>query len=393
MTNQDKWNFIVSEYKTLYHEKEEVIDNRWRQYCASLFGYQPLFNEIVTQLSIQVGVHDHAIPDILLRKDGTDIFDIELKKYCLQFDERFERQLISYLKLQTLTVGMIVCKEIYLYSYDITKRIIKKICIPLMEDNPQGIKLVELLQKDTFNADTIHKFVNSELERERRKKEIRKKLTSEFIKEAVIASLKTEYTEDEISDALDAASFASHFKSKQAQQSKTQITDYPRTSTLVPDNSEDAYQRVSSIIYKWCENRSSSGKIVLCVGSSTGTAYRRFTTDAMDAILPEQKQLKSGWNNGHFYLYEVRNIKNSRCFRIQLALSNTNAPIAFNEPFDKLFRFFNAYPSKSDWKWRLLVTSKSFRYTVDTSEAEIIAALDEQLEYMLSQEAECINSI
>ena len=140
-------------------------------------------------------------------------------------------------------------------------------------------------------------------------------------------------------------------------------------------------------------SRSSSGKIVLCVGSSTGTAYRRFTTDAMDAILPEQKQLKSGWNNGHFYLYEVRNIKNSRCFRIQLALSNTNAPIAFNEPFDKLFRFFNAYPSKSDWKWRLLVTSKSFRYTVDTSEAEIIAALDEQLEYMLSQEAEFINSI
>ena len=126
MTNQDKWNFIVSEYKTLYHEKEEVIDNRWRQYCTSLFGYQPLFNEIVTQLSIQVGVHDHAIPDILLRKDGTEIFDIELKKYCLQFDEKFERQLISYLKLQTLTVGMIVCKEIYLYSYNITKKIIKK---------------------------------------------------------------------------------------------------------------------------------------------------------------------------------------------------------------------------------------------------------------------------
>ena len=117
MTNQEKWKFIVSEYKTLYHEREEVIDNRWRQYCNTLFGYQPLFNEIVTQLSIQVGVHDHAIPDILLRKDDTDIFDIELKKYSLSFDEKFEKQLISYLKLQTLSVGMIACKEIYLYSY------------------------------------------------------------------------------------------------------------------------------------------------------------------------------------------------------------------------------------------------------------------------------------
>ena len=64
----------------------------------------------------------------------------------------------------------------------------------------------------------------------------------------------------------------------------------------------DAYQRVSAIIYKWCEDMTSAGKISLCVESSAGTAYRRFTTDAMDGFVPEQYGVKRGWSNGHFFL-------------------------------------------------------------------------------------------
>jgi hypothetical protein len=390
VTNQEKWNFIVSEYKTLYHEREEVIDNRWRQYCNTLFGYQPLFNEIVTQLSIQVGVHDHAIPDILLRKDDTDIFDIELKKYSLSFDEKFNKQRISYLKLQTLSVGMIACKEIYLYSYEITKKITKKIRIPFVEDNPLGIKLVELLQKDTFSADAIHEFVNSELEKEQRKKEIRKKLTPELIKESVIASLKAEYTDEEIADVLDGASFSIHLKNKPSQLAKAPITSSPWIPTPVSDDLDSFYLHVSDVILRWCEETPS---VNICAESSTGTAYRRFTTSAMDAFIPEQFGAKSGWRNGHFYFYEIRNIKKTGAFKMQFALSNTNTPAAILDQYEKLFDFFHAHPTKADWQWRLLFSTESFRYTADTSDAEIIAALEAQLGYMLSQEAGFLNSL
>ena len=78
---------------------------------------------------------------------------------------------------------------------------------------------------------------------------------------------------------------------------------------------------------------------------------------------------------------------------MQLALSNINIPADLLDRFDNLFAYFITYPTKDDWQWRLVIHSKPFHYTADTAEDEIIAALEEQLDYMLSKENAFFSSI
>ena len=202
MTYQEMWNFIVTEYQKLYNEKEEVIDRRWRQYCSEILGFAVLFDEIKTQVSIHVGVHDHAIPDILLTIDGKTVFDIELKKYCYPFDIRFEKQLISYFNLTHIDVGMIICQQIVLYSYDYLNNSIKKIFIPFEKNSKKGIKLIELLQKRSFVNSAIHSFVESELAQAEHISEIKEQLRKADSVNDLVLNFEEIYSQDEIAQAI-----------------------------------------------------------------------------------------------------------------------------------------------------------------------------------------------
>ena len=79
MTSIEKWNLIVDEHQRLYSSLEEEVQNAWEMYCAELFGYKKLLHEIDAQRHLSVGAGGAIIPDIILRVDGKDIFDIELK--------------------------------------------------------------------------------------------------------------------------------------------------------------------------------------------------------------------------------------------------------------------------------------------------------------------------
>ena len=78
------WNRIVKHYKDYYSAKEEVLQKDWEQ-IFSAFGYNSFFGEIDSHRSIHIGSHQRTIPDIIIRGDDGDLFDVELKQYNLPF--------------------------------------------------------------------------------------------------------------------------------------------------------------------------------------------------------------------------------------------------------------------------------------------------------------------
>jgi hypothetical protein len=195
------WNRIVEHYKANYSAKEEIIQKDWEQ-IFSAFGYNSFFGEIDAHRSIHIGSHQRTIPDIIIHSEEGDLFDVELKQYNLPFVIEFENQLKSYLDLLHISVGVLVCQKIYLYVYDFSKSKLKKISISFTENNPDGIMFVELMQKGSFSADKIEKFIDSKKKFNENVKSIKTAITSELLRELVLAHFNAQYSKDEVVAAL-----------------------------------------------------------------------------------------------------------------------------------------------------------------------------------------------
>lgn len=103
--------------------------------------------------------------------------DVELKQYSYDFIMDMQNQLISYLNQLHLSIGVLVCKSIYLYSYNYVEEKIKRMEIKFTKDNPDGVKFVELFQKENFNSAKIGAFIDSKLSFSENVEKIKKEIT------------------------------------------------------------------------------------------------------------------------------------------------------------------------------------------------------------------------
>ena len=159
MHAKEKWNLIVKQYKENYKQPERKIQGLWEAYCSEVLGYSKLLGDFDSQINKGIGSYERVVPDIILKKDGKDVFDIELKQYNLPFTISMEEQLKSYFELFHLSAGMIVCQKIYLFSYDYASNTSDHIAISFKEDNTDAQRLLELLHKDRFNEKDIRDFI------------------------------------------------------------------------------------------------------------------------------------------------------------------------------------------------------------------------------------------
>ena len=203
MKYAEDWNYIVSRYKDLYNSQENLVQRDWEDYFLEIFGYSRRQNEIDSQRSIQIGSKERLIPDIIIKANGRDIFAVELKQYNLPFSIGMEDQLKSYFNQLHISVGVLVCEKIYVYVYDYANDKVKKVEIPFIEDNPDGIKFVELFQKEGFSKERIEAFIDSKFNFDDNVSKIKKELTPENILELVKLYFEDMYSADEIKKALD----------------------------------------------------------------------------------------------------------------------------------------------------------------------------------------------
>ena len=113
-----------------------------------------------------------------------------------------EKQLLSYLKLLGISVGILVCQKIYICIYDFANDKIKKAEISFTENNPDGIKFVELFQKENFSKEQVGEFIDSKTNFDDNVAKIKNELTAENVLELVKLYYEDTYSTEEIDAAL-----------------------------------------------------------------------------------------------------------------------------------------------------------------------------------------------
>lgn len=205
MTNQDKWNEIVEWAINNRNERESNVEEYWKDTLTEDLGYSKKNGEIIIRPSIVIGSSKRTIPDIQVSVNNTQLFMIELKQLNLQYDNKFEEQLFSYLRQTKGNIGVLICHDIYLYDYDYNKNDDKqlKLKIPFEKDNEDGIKFIELLSKEFFDKGKIKAFIQEKTQKERNITEIEEYIKDKnYIKDLIIKDLNSIYKQEEIEQAL-----------------------------------------------------------------------------------------------------------------------------------------------------------------------------------------------
>lgn len=192
---KDVWNDLVDDCHKNWNSVETVVQESWEELLgdSAFFGYSKRNGEVQSQVSIRIGAKDRAVPDIVVEKNGEKRFLVELKRYSSPFDNGFEKQLLSYLKLIHCPVGILVCEKIFVYLYDFASDSYKFIGIPFEKDSSNGIAFVELFSNGGFDFEKIKTFV----EREVRRSKDRETIRSELKKPEVVERAVREYFERE----------------------------------------------------------------------------------------------------------------------------------------------------------------------------------------------------
>lgn len=180
----ENWNLLVAQHSEFYNQPENKIQNLWEIYFSELFGFKKILNEIETQRKLHIGSTDREIPDIILKKDDKDLFIVELKQYSLTRNDDFEKQLLNYMSHTDLrlSIGILVCKKLYLYYYNHSDNKNDCIEIPFKKDNELGIKFMELFNKNNFDVENVKKIIQSESKNKNNISNIKKEISAELVK-------------------------------------------------------------------------------------------------------------------------------------------------------------------------------------------------------------------
>lgn len=199
----DIWNEICFELSSciqnnvLEKEYESAICN-----CMVLLGWKKFRGEIVTQYPVQAG-HENKYADIVILQNNIEQFVIEIKRPNHILQEEDEKQLFSYMRLLKNKVffGLYVGDKIRLYYDDVTFE--EVFSVDIKENNPDGLKFVELFSKDSFNVQTLTDFCKKQKKIFQERKQIQNevgKILSDTNGQLFKNALKEKYLSEGYSD-------------------------------------------------------------------------------------------------------------------------------------------------------------------------------------------------
>lgn len=385
MDNKDKWNLIVDQYSQYYNKPESFIQILWESYCVELFDYKKLYGEVDSQRSIQIGSSERVIPDIILRIDNEDVFDIELKQYSLPFNIQFENQLVSYLNLTHISVGMIVCQNIYLYVYNYSDKKLNKVAIPFTKDSLDGIRLIDLICKDNFSIEAIEEFIETRTRTKENIKEIRSQVNNELIRDLLIDHFSSNYSLEEVNKALNDFDIAVNKKTIPVYTSKTA----PSVTKTLRDNNTfnnvlDTYT-IGTYAMDWCYRKEKEGEIIFNPDNTNSKRnIVRFTTKVLEELIPGRDN--SGdpehcWKFRHCF-YEVDLRKGNE--RMWISLKNRKDNI--NRLYEKIFDYSHYYKKNPNWDYAEPWKSELLSQSELVSKEQIFSLLDRQFELLKTWE-------
>jgi len=198
MTSAEKWNFLVQHYnKNRNALEKEVVQPAWEKIFSEIFGYMSITGEIVRQPPVRLGRTDRGAADILIRQNKTDLFVVELKRYNNDLTDDMCEQLLSYMRLLCCEIGIIICDKIYVFNGSGRgANESKMVSIDFVDDNPDGIKFIELFSKGSFNTFDISTFFENKVKLSNDIKQIKSEITPPFIIEILRGHFLEKYSQE-----------------------------------------------------------------------------------------------------------------------------------------------------------------------------------------------------
>lgn len=218
MTANEKWNLLVKEYVEHKSAKEDVIQRLWESIFAEIFGYSRLNGEIDSHRKMRIGSIERVVPDIIIKEKTSekDLFIVELKQPLYSFEPKYKEQLLSYMKLFRIDIGILICNEIWLFMFDENDAEIS-MNIPFSMDSENGCKFVESFSKGAFDEKLVKRFIENDIAKKIQQKnisnrinEIRLDIQKRSLEEIVMSYYSSKYTSEEIKQALDGLTFSVH---------------------------------------------------------------------------------------------------------------------------------------------------------------------------------------
>ncbi|MCM1320856.1 MAG: hypothetical protein NC041_01610 [Bacteroides sp.] len=155
MDSKETWNKICELFERHKSSPEAEIQKLWENIFSEYFGYSKLGGEVSAQEKLHIGSTDRTIPDLIMKNGSEKLFAAELKRGNLPANENFKQQLISYLKLLDLNIGILICDAIFIVNIsDSTET-----KISFSRGNPDGAKFVELFGREYFGEEKIKEFI------------------------------------------------------------------------------------------------------------------------------------------------------------------------------------------------------------------------------------------
>lgn len=144
--------------------KGKVLEKEYENaviHCMTLLGWKKSRGEIKSQCPVKVG-HETKYADVVILQDGIDQFVIEMKRPDHVLSKEDELQLFSYMRLlnHQVSFGLYIGEKICLYFDDVNlpDRPEQVFSVDIVEDNPDGLKFVELFSKESFSINVLSDF-------------------------------------------------------------------------------------------------------------------------------------------------------------------------------------------------------------------------------------------
>ncbi len=187
----EKWNYFV--YDLCEAKKKDVDEDNFHALIETQLqhlGWAKYKEEICHKPSIHLGNNNSIVPDIIIKRDGEDEFVIEVKRPSHKQSKKDVDQLLSYMRILKLSVGIYIGNHIEVF-YDMpsSKEAVSVMKVPLEINNKLGAKFVERFDKENFSQESIIDFCKERLQ------EIQRQNSLNEIKESLIANSQIQIAE------------------------------------------------------------------------------------------------------------------------------------------------------------------------------------------------------
>ena len=200
MNTVEKWNKIVDIFNKNKNSREQAVQTAWENIFSELFGYSRLDGDIDSQRPVKMGVST-KYPDIILCRNNEDLFVVELKRSVLN---EGRDQLFSYLTQLKLDIGILICDRLYIYDFDFLSKenthSVIEICF--QNDNPLGLKFLDLFNKASFNKEKIKSFIAEYSEQKDAVKLIQENITPELLRQLVKKHFEPDFDAETVELAI-----------------------------------------------------------------------------------------------------------------------------------------------------------------------------------------------